>query len=93
MNRLAAARNLLKVWLFLAAICALLGLLGWIAGGYRLLSTGSAQQPQQSLTSLQSDGVWHSWFAPKPPVPPQPPLFVRPLVSSVTEPISRLPIP
>jgi heat shock protein HtpX len=38
-NRLAAARNLLKVWLFLAAICALLGLLGWIAGGYRLLST------------------------------------------------------
>ena len=32
MNRLAAARNLLKVWLFLAAICALLGLLGWIAG-------------------------------------------------------------
>jgi heat shock protein HtpX len=39
MNRLAAARNLLKVWLFLAAICALLGLLGWIAGGYRLLST------------------------------------------------------
>ena len=39
MNRFAAARNLLKVWLFLAAICALLGLLGWIAGGYRLLST------------------------------------------------------
>jgi heat shock protein HtpX len=39
MTRLAAARNLLKVWLFLAAICALLGLLGWIAGGYRLLST------------------------------------------------------
>ena len=39
MTRVAAARNLLKVWLFLAAICALLGLLGWIAGGYRLLST------------------------------------------------------
>jgi heat shock protein HtpX len=39
MTRIAAARNLLKVWLFLAAICALLGLLGWIAGGYRLLST------------------------------------------------------
>jgi heat shock protein HtpX len=39
MTRIAAARNLLKVWLFLAVICALLGLLGWIAGGYRLLST------------------------------------------------------
>jgi heat shock protein HtpX len=39
MTQLAAARNLLKVWAFLAAICALLGLLGWVAGGYRLLST------------------------------------------------------
>jgi heat shock protein HtpX len=39
MNRFAAARNLVKVWVFLAAICALLGLLGWVAGGYRLLST------------------------------------------------------
>jgi heat shock protein HtpX len=39
MIQLAAARNLLKVWAFLAAICALLGLLGWVAGGYRLLTT------------------------------------------------------
>lgn len=39
MKQLAAARNLLKVWAFLAATCALLGLLGWAAGGYRLLST------------------------------------------------------
>jgi heat shock protein HtpX len=38
-NRLAAARNLFKVWALLLAICALLGLLGWFAGGYRLLST------------------------------------------------------
>ena len=39
MTHFAAAGNLLKVWAFLAAICALLGLLGWVAGGYRLLST------------------------------------------------------
>jgi heat shock protein HtpX len=39
MRQLAAARNLLKVWAFLAATCALLGFLGWAAGGYRLLST------------------------------------------------------
>jgi heat shock protein HtpX len=39
MTRIAVARNLLKVWLLLGAICALLGLLGWVAGGYRLLST------------------------------------------------------
>jgi heat shock protein HtpX len=37
--RLAVARNLLKVWVFLVGVCALLGLLGWFAGGYRLLST------------------------------------------------------
>jgi heat shock protein HtpX len=37
--RLAAARNLLKVWAFLGAIVAVLGLLGWAAGGYRLLSS------------------------------------------------------
>jgi heat shock protein HtpX len=37
--RLAAARNLLKVWALVAALCAALGLLGWAAGGYRLLST------------------------------------------------------
>ena len=39
MIHFAAARNLLKVWALLLAICALLGLLGWFAGGYRLLST------------------------------------------------------
>jgi len=39
MKQLAAAGNLLKVWAFLAATCALLGFLGWAAGGYRLLST------------------------------------------------------
>ena len=37
--RLAAARNLFKVWALLAALCAALGLLGWAAGGYRLLSS------------------------------------------------------
>ncbi len=37
--RLAAARNLLKVWVLVGVLCAVLGLLGWAAGGYRLLST------------------------------------------------------
>ena len=37
--RLAAARNLFKVWALVAVVCAGLGLLGWAAGGYRLLST------------------------------------------------------
>ena len=37
--RLAAARNLLKVWGFVLALCAGLGLLGWAGGGYRLLSS------------------------------------------------------
>jgi heat shock protein HtpX len=37
--RIAVARNLLKVWAFVIGVCALLGLLGWFAGGYRLLST------------------------------------------------------
>jgi heat shock protein HtpX len=37
--RLAAARNLLKVWALVGALCAVLGLLGWTAGGYRLLSS------------------------------------------------------
>lgn len=37
--RLAIARNLLKVWASVIGLCALLGLLGWFAGGYRLLST------------------------------------------------------
>jgi heat shock protein HtpX len=36
---LAAARNLLKVWALVAGLCAVLGLLGYAAGGYRLLST------------------------------------------------------
>jgi heat shock protein HtpX len=34
----AAAVNLLKIWLLLAGFCALLGGLGWVLGGYRLLS-------------------------------------------------------
>jgi heat shock protein HtpX len=37
--KLAAARNLLKVWALVAVLCAFLGLLGWVAGGYRLLSS------------------------------------------------------
>src|SRR5918996_3114750 len=37
--RLAAARNLLKVWALVAGSCATLGLLGWTAGGYTLLSS------------------------------------------------------
>jgi len=37
--RFAAARNLFKVWALVAALCAGLGLLGWAAGGYRLLSS------------------------------------------------------
>jgi heat shock protein HtpX len=37
--RLAAARNLLKVWALVAGLSAVLGLLGYAAGGYRLLST------------------------------------------------------
>jgi heat shock protein HtpX len=37
--RVAAARNLLKVWALLAVLVGGLGLLGWFAGGYRLLST------------------------------------------------------
>ena len=37
--RLAAARNLLKVWALVGSLVAVLGLLGWTAGGYRLLSS------------------------------------------------------
>ena len=37
--RLAATRNLLKVWGFVLVLCAGLGLLGWSAGGYPLLSS------------------------------------------------------
>jgi heat shock protein HtpX len=34
----AAAVNVLKIWLLLAGFCALLGGIGWLLGGYRLLS-------------------------------------------------------
>lgn len=37
--RLAATRNLLKVWGFVLVLCACLGLLGWSGGGYPLLSS------------------------------------------------------
>jgi heat shock protein HtpX len=37
--RLAAARNLLKVWGFVFVLCAGLGLLGWSGGGYPLFSS------------------------------------------------------
>jgi heat shock protein HtpX len=36
--RFAAARNILKAWLLLFGICALLALAGWAIGGVRLLS-------------------------------------------------------
>jgi heat shock protein HtpX len=32
------ARNLLKAWLLLLGLCAVLGLIGWVAGGYRTAS-------------------------------------------------------
>ena len=35
---MAAALNIFKVWLLLLGACALLGGLGWLLGGYRLLS-------------------------------------------------------
>ena len=35
---MAAAVNVLKIWLLLAGLCALLGGIGWVLGGYRLLS-------------------------------------------------------
>ena len=35
---LAAARNLAKIWVLLLGLCALLGGLGWVLGGYRLAS-------------------------------------------------------
>ena len=38
MGRLAAARNLAKAWLLLAAVCAILGLIGWGLDGYRVAS-------------------------------------------------------
>ena len=36
--RLLIARNLAKAWLLLLGTCAVLGALGWVLGGYRLLS-------------------------------------------------------
>jgi heat shock protein HtpX len=37
-GRLLVIRNVLKAWALLAGSCAVLGGLGWIVGGYRLLS-------------------------------------------------------
>ena len=38
-RRLLVARNLAKAWLLLGAFCGVFAALGWVAGGYRLLST------------------------------------------------------
>jgi heat shock protein HtpX len=37
-GRLVIVRNVLKAWAFLIGTCAVLGLVGWVLGGYRLLS-------------------------------------------------------
>jgi heat shock protein HtpX len=37
-GRLLVLRNVLKAWALLIGACAVLGLLGWVLGGYRLLS-------------------------------------------------------
>jgi heat shock protein HtpX len=37
-GRLVIVRNVLKAWAFLIGTCAVLGLVGWALGGYRLLS-------------------------------------------------------
>ncbi|MDX6370691.1 MAG: heat shock protein HtpX [Gaiellaceae bacterium] len=37
-GRLVIVRNVLKAWAFLLGTCAVLGLVGWALGGYRLLS-------------------------------------------------------
>jgi heat shock protein HtpX len=37
-GRLLIIRNVLKAWAFLLGACAVLGLIGWALGGYRLLS-------------------------------------------------------
>jgi heat shock protein HtpX len=37
-GRLVVVRNVLKAWALLLGACALLGLIGWALGGYRLLS-------------------------------------------------------
>jgi heat shock protein HtpX len=36
MTRAAPARNILKAWLLLTGVCAVLGLAGWQLGGYRI---------------------------------------------------------
>lgn len=55
MRRLAVARNLLKVWALVAAQCALLGLLGWVSGGYRGVST-------VVFCTLLAAAAWY-WYA------------------------------
>ena len=37
-GRLVIIRNVLKAWALLLGACAVLGLIGWVLGGYRLLS-------------------------------------------------------
>jgi heat shock protein HtpX len=37
-RRLLVVRNVLKAWALLVGACTVLGLLGWVLGGYRLLS-------------------------------------------------------
>ena len=37
-GRLLIFRNVLKAWALLLGACAVLGLIGWALGGYRLLS-------------------------------------------------------
>jgi heat shock protein HtpX len=37
-GRLLVVLNVVKLWLLLLVLCALLGAAGWVAGGYRLLS-------------------------------------------------------
>ena len=37
-GRLLIIRNVLKAWALLLGACAVLGLIGWALGGYRLLS-------------------------------------------------------
>jgi heat shock protein HtpX len=37
-GRLLVVRNVLKAWALLLGACAVLGLIGWVLGGYRLLS-------------------------------------------------------
>src|SRR4051812_7090178 len=37
-GRLLVVLNVVKLWLLLLVLCALLGAVGWVVGGYRLLS-------------------------------------------------------